>query len=433
MHSDTTDSRQFLTPEPTPPFNMTAPKIDAAPMHKSKTSSRRRVITTSHDLTIFEPRLLAIMPQTVARDLINTMRLILTLGGRIQRLLGIRKQKINVLLQNLGNNEAIRVYNEFATAHDQVEERPTFKLPLIEELEDGNDEVKESEDVSDYHSAQEELGQEEHAADGATQEEVGLEVVQDPDVETEDMLLATPQTFAIPDVGNGVVPSTSPPEAHASPVMPVGVPCDKHVDGLCMVVSIQNPEAFPLTNIQEVRAEYYPSTSILDMQVHHDHNERIIQVTATLDKGPVDQLVIHDPRIITLLGLRQPPYAMICLQPNPRIDETYQIHIQPDQRLRNAKAWSFGELVSARHAYLYWLDSRRTSDPRAPPTVAEARLLAPRIGRRAGDVWREIEKVWDLEQGSGGRHFRENRIEYLGEDPEYGGSEERRSQKGMWV
>jgi hypothetical protein len=65
--------------------------------------------------------------------------------------------------------------------------------------------------------------------------------------------------------------------------------------------------------------------------------------------------------------------------------------------------------------------------------VAEARLLAPRIGRRAGDVWREIGKVWSLEQGSGGRRFRENRMEYLGEDPEYGGGEERRSQRGMWV
>ncbi|RYN75027.1 hypothetical protein AA0120_g12182 [Alternaria tenuissima] len=412
---------------------MTAPKTCAAPMHKSKTSSRRRVITTSHDLTIFEPRLLAIMPQAVARDLINTMRLILTLGGRIQRLLGIRKQKINVLLQNLGNNEAIRVYNEFATAHDQVEERSTFKLPLIAELEDGNDEVKESEDESDYHSAQEELGGEETAANSAMQEEVGLEVVQDLRLEMEDLLSATQQVFEIPDVDTRIAPRPSPPEAHASSVMPVGVPCDKHIDGLCMVVSIQNPEAFPLTNIQEVQAEYYPSTSILGMQIHYDRDERIIQVTATLDKGPVDQLIIHDPRIITLLGLRQPPYAMVCLQPNPRIDETYQIYIQLGQRRWNPKPWAFGELVSARHAYLYWLDSRRTSDPRAPPTVAEARLLAPRIARRAGDVWREIEKVWDLEQGSGGRHFRENRMEYLREDPEYGGGEERRSQKGMWV
>ena len=123
MQSDTPDSRQILTPEPTPPFNMTAPKTYAAPMHKSKTSSGRRLITTSHDLTIFEPRLLAIMPQAVARDLINTMRLILTLGGRKQRLLGIQKQKIKDLLHNLGSNQVIRVYNEFATAHDQVGER----------------------------------------------------------------------------------------------------------------------------------------------------------------------------------------------------------------------------------------------------------------------------------------------------------------------
>ncbi|CAN9188476.1 unnamed protein product [Alternaria alternata] len=345
----------------------------------------------------------------------------------------MRKQKINDLLQNLGNNEAIRVYNEFANAHDQAEERSTFKLPLIEELEDGTDEVKESEDESDYHSAQEELGGEETGTYGAMQEAVGLEVVQDPHLEIEDLLSATQQVLAIPDVDTGLAPPPSPPEAHASPVMSVGVPCDKHIDGLCIVVSIQNPEAFPLTNIQEVQAEYYPSTSILDMQIHYDRNERIIQVTATLDKGPVDQLIIRDPRIITLLGLRQPPYAMICLQPNPRIDETYQIYIQLGQRRWNPKPWAFGELVSARHAYLYWLDSRQTSDPMAPPTVAEARLLAPRIGRRAGDVWREIEKDWDLEQGSGGRHFRENRMEYLGEDPDYGGGEERRSQKGMWV
>jgi hypothetical protein len=345
----------------------------------------------------------------------------------------MRKQKINDLLHILGSNAAIRVYNEFATAHDQVEERSTFKLPLIAELEDGNDEVKESEDDSDYQSAQEELGGEETAADGAMQEEVGLEVIQDPHLEVEDMLSATQRDFIIPDVDNGIAPPPSPLEAHASPVMPVGIACDKHIGGHCMVVSIQNPEAFPLRNIQEVQAEYYPSTSILDMHIHHDENEHITQVTATLDKGPVDQLIINDPRIITFLGFRQPPYAMICLQPNPRIDETYQIYVQPGQRRRNPKAWALGKLVSARHAYLYWLDSRRTSDPRAPPTVAETRLLAPRIGRRAGDVWREIEKVWDLEQGSGGRHFRENRMEYLGEDPEYGEGEERRSQRSMWV
>ncbi|KAL1794456.1 hypothetical protein ACET3X_007877 [Alternaria dauci] len=412
---------------------MIASKTYAAARRKAKAPGRRRPLSTSHDLTIFEPRLLAVMPQAVAKELVNTMRSILKLGGRKQRLLEMRRQKIKELLQELGDNEAIRVYNEFATAHDQVEERLTSKLPLIEELEGGGDEVNQDEDDSDYYSAQEELEGEEAVADDATDEESGIELIKDTGVEMEDVPSATSQVSATPDVDTGISPCSSPHEAHAPFVMREGVACDKHIGDNCTVVPIQNAEAFPLTSIQEVQAEFYPSTRILDMQIHHDQDYHITQVTATLDKGPVDQLIINDPRIVTFLGLRQPPYATICLQPNPRINETYQIHIQPGQNPRNAKAWIVGELMSARHAYLYWLDIRQTADPRAPPTIAEVRLLAPKIGRRAGDIWREIEKVWDLEQGSGGRHFRENRMKYFGEDPVYGAGEEKRSRRSMWV
>ncbi|KAG9184951.1 hypothetical protein G6011_11781 [Alternaria panax] len=418
---------------------MSAPKAYATALRNAKSSRRRRPVSTSRDLTVFEHRFFAVMPEAIARDLMNTMRSILTLGGRKQRLLDMRKQRIKDLLEELGSNEAIRVYNEFATAHGQVEERLTFKLPLVEELEVGKEEVTESEDPdddSDYHSAQEDLNEEEIVAHDTTQKEAEVEVSVGPDIEMEDILPETAQVSAMHDASSETVPSPSAPTPKPPQQTPVGVACERHIDGRCTVVAIQNPEAFPLMSIQEVQAEYYPFTRIVDMQVHRDEIDHVTQVTATLVKGPVDHLIINDPRIITLLGLRQSPYATICLQLDSRIDSTYQIHIQSGQRPRSPNAWIVGELISAWHAYLYWLDSRRTANPKAPPTAAEARLLAPRIGRRAGDVWREIDTVWGFEQGSGGRGFRENRTTYLGEDPSYGGDHgdrERRSRRSMWV
>jgi hypothetical protein len=435
MESSTPDPQQTLTPALTPPINIATPKKHAMQNPRKSTRKSKRPITTSYDLTVFEPRLYALMPTALAKELINTMRSIITLGGRRLHLLHMRKQKIEDLLQKLGDNEVIRVYNEFATAHDRVEARTTFKLPLIEELEGGEEEVKEKEDSGDdseYHSAEETITEARIDVDVSAHEKAELRVAGDPDVDMEDIQpSATVQVPVIHDIEPQIAPSPPASGSQSRLPMPVGVACEKHSN--CTVVPVQNPEAFPMDNIQEVQAQYYPYTRVIDMYIHHDGNDQVTQVTATLDKGPVDHLIISDPRIMTHLGLRQPPYHTICLQPNLRIDETFQIHVQSGQTPRSPKAWVIGELVSARHPYLYWLDSRQTADPKVPPTAAEARILAPKIGRRAGDVWREIERVWSLEQGSNGRHFRESRVECLGEDPTYGECGEKRPRRSMWV
>ena len=94
MQSDTPDTQQFLTPAPTPPINTTAPETNA--MQTPKTYRRKRPPTTSSSLTVFEPRLFAVMPETAASELINTMRLILTRGGQKKHLLALWTQKSKI-------------------------------------------------------------------------------------------------------------------------------------------------------------------------------------------------------------------------------------------------------------------------------------------------------------------------------------------------
>jgi hypothetical protein len=429
MENENLDPQQFFTPAPTP-LNISAPETHA--MQDPKPSGRKRPITTSHSLTVFEPRLLALLPEAAAKELVNAMRIIITKGGRQRQWLDMRRQKIRDLLQKLGDREVVRVYNEFATAHEQVEKRLTFKLPLMEELEGEGREVEEVDEARDdtvSYGAREDNAREDAAIGSALQEVVRLEVARDPDVELDD--IPSPSTLQPSAIGD-VHPETalSPPPL---PLIQPSLFLDAGVDGNCTIVPVQNPDAFPVGNIQEVQAEYYTSVRIIDMCIHQDGEYAVTQVTATMDKGPVNYLIIKEPRIITSLGFREAPYDTICLQPNSRLDETYQIHIQPGQVPRNPEAWIVGELVSARHAYLYWLDSKQTADPVAPPTIAEAKILAPKIGRRASDVWMEIERCWKIEQGSSGKRYRENRMEYLGEDPSYPQGNEKRSLRSMWI
>ena len=70
-------------------------------------------------------------------------------------------------------------------------------------------------------------------------------------------------------------------------------------------------------------------------------------------------------------------------------------------------------------AYLYWLKERKSADPRGPPYATEARAIAKKTERRWIDIKKEIDQVWKLEQSSGGREHREERLRYLGEDPVY--------------
>ncbi|KAI4624693.1 hypothetical protein J4E83_004369 [Alternaria metachromatica] len=437
MQSDTPDPQQFFTPAPTPPLNITAPETNA--MQTPKTYRRKRPPTTSSSLTIFEPRLFAVMPEAAAHELINTMRLILTRGGQKKHLLALWTQRIKDILQRLEIREVIRVYNEFATAHDHREERLSYKLPLVEELAEEKEEAEKVDEAHDNigsHGAPEEIVREDAAADDALQKKARSEVAQDLDVHMENLPLARnlqPVTIEHANPKTALSPPSSSPVPPHAPIVSGGVACERHPPGTCTVVRIHDFNAFPMTKVQEIQADYYPRAIIIAMCVHRDNNNQVTQVAASMDNGPVNFLLISDPRIITFLGFGQPPYDRICLQPNLRLDETYQIYMYPGVASRDSKAWRVGELVSARHAYLYWLDTRQTADPKAPPTVAEARILAPKIGRRAKDVWEEIERCWNLEQGSSGKRYRENRMEYLGEDPEYPEGEERRSRRSMWV
>jgi hypothetical protein len=224
------------------------------------------------------------------------------------------------------------------------------------------------------------------------------------------------------------------PSQHTLPPIPAGFLCDKHTtaDVNCTTITIENPEAFPVSRIQEVQALYYPVTRILNMEIHRDDTGTVTELTADVADSLVDRLVINDPRIITALGVREPPYIIIQAQVETRMDETYTIQFLPQQRPRNRSSYVRGELIPARHAYLYWLDSRKSADPKGPPTATEARILATKISRRALDVFEEIERYWHMEQGGGGKKFRDDRMKYLGEDPSYPEGGEGRSMS-MWV
>jgi len=229
-------------------------------------------------------------------------------------------------------------------------------------------------------------------------------------------------------------PSITPDlPTQSAPPIPTVVTCDKHSNGVCTLVPIQNPEAFPLSRIQEIQADYYPSTRIFAMWLHRNEDDQVSQVTADLDKGSVDHVLINDARIITFLGLHEPPYDVISLRPGGRVDETYEIRLLPDQARRDSTSWIAGELVSARHAYLFWLDIRQCADAEGPPTAAEARTIAVRTGRRAWNVKQEIDRYWEMEYGSCGRRTRDNRELHLGEDPAYDDSAQQKSRGRLWT
>ncbi|CAO2655491.1 Nn.00g042940.m01.CDS01 [Neocucurbitaria sp. VM-36] len=201
-----------------------------------------------------------------------------------------------------------------------------------------------------------------------------------------------------------------------------------------IIVPVQNPEEFPTQRIQEVQSQYYPYTKIVAMWVHCDAKGTATQVTADVDSGSIDHVLINDARLISALGLREGHQDTISLDDSKfRADETFTINVLPDQQTKDPKAWIIGELVSARHAYLYWLDHRRSADPKVPPYTQEAKVLARQLGRRTPEVWREVRDMWALEQSGGGRRFREHRGKYLGENPSYPLGEERSPSVSMWV
>jgi hypothetical protein len=192
-----------------------------------------------------------------------------------------------------------------------------------------------------------------------------------------------------------------------------------------IAIPITNPSDFPVERIQEVEAQYQPSTKITHMLCHKAPSGPITQVTADVEDGSVDHLIIRDPRIIEALGLTAPDFdtiftdsADITAYLRPR--ETFLLNVLPGHRPQDPTEYIVAELVSARHPYLYWLDERRSADPTVPPYAAEAKAIARKTRRRWPDVKFEIEEIWDFEHdGDEAKSYRANRLELLGEDPTY--------------
>jgi len=187
-----------------------------------------------------------------------------------------------------------------------------------------------------------------------------------------------------------------------------------------LAIPVTNPFAFPIERLREVQEGRQPSTHIVDMLVHKTPSGPITQVTADVQDGSINHLFIRDSRIIDALGFGAPDFDTIKLDTVKfRLDETFTIRVFSGQKPKKLENWIMGELKSARHAYLYWLDERQSADPRTPPFAAEARAIARKTGRRWPDVMKEIEHVWKLEQGRCWNEYRYNRARYLGEDPMY--------------
>ncbi|CAA9956682.1 hypothetical protein PTMSG1_00290 [Pyrenophora teres f. maculata] len=398
--------------------------------------------TTLQALKVFESDLTKFVDAEVAKNLVNAMRVVMRQGCRKRALLEARKQKILEIVEGTNNVDVERSYNSLARAHAEVENRMSYKLPILGgEADNQVGERRVTDAVAESQTGVLSAGASENSVEEAmATEEVEVEGTEDTGCLGPDESLNLQRNMG----SNATVTKKAqevllqeaaqsrlvPPLDHP---IPAGITCDSHTDGFCTLIPIQNPNNFPVTRIQEVQAQYYPSTQILGMWLHRDSNDQIRQVTVDLNQSSVDHLIIQDPKIITHLGLRQPPFDIIRLSSDGPVDQTYKIKILPGQRPRNPKLWIVGELVTARHAYLYWLDSRQSADPKAPPTASEARTLALQLKRRPIHVMQEISRYWDLEQGSGGRLYREHRERYLGEDPKYPESEEQIPIRSRWT
>jgi hypothetical protein len=134
-----------------------------------------------------------------------------------------------------------------------------------------------------------------------------------------------------------------------------------------------NPEAFPIIRIQVVQALYFPSADVIRMWTHQNVNGDVVQVTADMKDGPVNHFIIKDPHIITALGLQEDTKVSFRFFKVTLESMRYsQFEFLPKQRVHHV----IGELRSARHAYLYWLDGRRDANPRRAPYAQEARKIA---------------------------------------------------------
>ncbi|EUC36713.1 hypothetical protein COCCADRAFT_33889 [Bipolaris zeicola 26-R-13] len=399
--------------------NITKSLPQPARYRKLCAATPRSVPGTTQSLAQFEVRLSVITSASAAKDLINTMRILMQQGSRRRQLVEPRRQKVRDLVNGMEHVEIQKLYEEFARVHNERENRSTFRLPLLDRAqENGDDPVNQDTTDTTYRLEMEVANNlnNEISNNGLGHTEI-VEVAEHTS-RTIAQVLSSPDTMTSRGAtkGSSPLPAPSPPLDSSSTLEPSDTTYDEEVHGACIVVPIQNPRDFPLRRIQKVQADYYPSTLMTAMWVHRNQSNEITQVTGDLDKGPVNHIIIHNQRIIESLGLGEPPFDIITLQPPSRVDETYDIRILPGQNPEDLDSWVVGELVFARHAYLYWLDGRQCSDPKTPPTVAEARAIATKTGRRALDVKMEIDAYWRMECGTGGNKVREKRVVYLGED-----------------
>ncbi|KAI2486721.1 hypothetical protein Ptr902_00854 [Pyrenophora tritici-repentis] len=400
--------------------------------------------TTLQALKVLESDLNKFVDAEVAKNLVNTMRVVMQQGYTKRAFLEVRRQKILKIVEGTDNEDVKTSYSIFARAHAEAEKRVSYRLPILgDEVDDKMGEGRVTDAVAEPQVGEPCARTSESAmARAMTSEEVEIEDAgaagtagrrhSDEPVSLQRKMGPKTITTKMTQEATCQQAARSRPAPPLGIAILAGITCDSHNDGLCTLIPIQNPNDFPVTQIQEVQAQYIPSTRVLHVWLHRDSNNQIHQVTVDLDKSSVDHLIIQDPKIITFLGLRQPPIDIISLQSDGIVEPTYKIKILPGQRPRNPKLWIVGELVIARHAYLYWLDSRQSADPRAPPTASEAKTLALQLKRRPNDVFQEINRYWDLEQGSGGRLYRENRKRYLGEDPKYPEGEEKIPTRSQW-
>ncbi|KAH7082918.1 hypothetical protein BKA63DRAFT_460833 [Paraphoma chrysanthemicola] len=382
----------------------------------------------------------ALLDDATRREFTNTIALVMKLGNKKPKFLGPRRRKIRNIVEE--NTQIVELYNKYVKAHMQKEKRLTYRLPVFEELEaqvraaeaqmrQMEIEPQENEDVDmedaagimDMVAAEKVMP--EQAATittaNAHHEDAGITAAQSDIPEPAVTIAKTNQdaqaregqgadgTAPCTVVGESVITAQSLPQ-------PILKPNE-------LVTPIVNTEAFPINRIQDVQALRYPLAKITGVWAHRKTCGDVVQVTIDMQDGPVDHLIINDVRIITAFGLREGNDFITIHEPYLKHMETFNIRIFPNQHVRNVKAFDVGEMVSARHAYLCWLEFRGSADPKGEPWAQEARKIAVQIGRRALDVWKEIDGYWQLEHGSGGRMYRENRMKYLGEDPVIDGND----------
>ncbi|EAT78277.2 hypothetical protein SNOG_14406 [Parastagonospora nodorum SN15] len=417
---------------------------------------------------------------TTRKEFHNAVNGLMWIGGRKIKAVEPRRQRIRHVVSS--NKQIARAYAEFATAHRVGEKRVTFQLPLVETNEEqgegqtdierkaansGEPGVEMEEDVMVGLKMDKRTDEDKRQASREkSMEGVGEQVVFD--IRQAGQVARTPQKqrqkarsskskeqgdVGAPAAGTEsedveMTDTTYPASEASHPQMqtpielPVlqrsamgkqiakrpkqspwsGLPAAEH----SVLVPVTNPEAFPVERIQVVQSQHYPSAKIMSMQTHRDIQGGIGQVTADIQDGPVNRLLIKDYRLVQALGLLHGANDTIAIRTfDLRFDETFEIILLPGQRPKDLKNFVVGELVPARHAYLHWLDYRGTADPKYAPFAMEARYIAVQLGRRAMDVWKEVDGYWQLEQGSGGSAYRRNRLMNLGEDPVYEGNGKR--------